>query len=310
MLVTGTALAGLLYALMWITTHRNPTVLDAQPAPAPWTAEPIQPVLDAPSLDAAKVALGKRLFEDTRLSGKRNVSCATCHDVSTNGSQTGKRLTSMDTLTVFNSSLSSRLGWDGSELTLQQQARATLEAQMVSQGVSLQVMVSRLAVDETLVREFHRIYGSSVSPDNVIDAIVQYERSLVTPGSRFDLWLAGDATAISEQEARGYRLFKQLGCVSCHQGRNVGGNLLQKHGIFRPLAKPDPKILRVPSLRNVAATGPYFHDGSATTLDRAVVKMAASQLNVDLDRKETADLVAFLETLTGNYEGRPVRAPQ
>lgn len=306
----GISLAGLLCALTWVTTHRNPTVRAAQPGPAPWTAEPIQPLLDAPSLNAAKVALGKRLFEDKRLSGKQNVSCATCHDMATNGSQAGKRMTSMDTLTVFNSSLSSRLGWDGSELTLQQQARATLEAQMVSQGVSLQVMVSRLAADETIVREFRRVYGMSVSPDNVIDAIVQYERSLVTPGSRFDRWLAGDASAINGQEARGYRLFKQLGCVSCHQGRNVGGNLLQKHGIFRPLAKPDPKILRVPSLRNVAVTGPYFHDGSASTLDRAVVKMAASQLNVDLDKHETADLVAFLETLTGNYRGKPVRAPR
>ncbi len=214
----------------------------------------------------------------------------------------------MDTLTVFNSALSSRLGWDGSEMTLQQQAKATLEAKMVSQGVPLQVMVGRLAADETIVRDFHRVYRRPVSPDDVIDAIVEYERSLVTPGSRFDLWLAGDSSAISRQEDRGYRLFKRLGCVSCHQGRNVGGNLLQKHGIFRPLARPEPKVLRVPSLRNVAVTGPYFHDGSAPTLERAVVKMAASQLNVDLDQKETADLVAFLKTLTGNYRGKPVRA--
>jgi cytochrome c peroxidase len=303
-------LAGLLFAMAWATTHQNPAMRAAQPAPASWTAEPIQPLLRAPSLQSAKVALGKRLFEDARLSGEQKVSCATCHDVATNGSRKDKRMTSMDTLTVFNSALSSRLGWDGSELTLQQQARATLETPMVSQGVSLQTRVGRLAGDETIMREFQRVYGRPVSQDKVIDAIVHYERSLVTPGSRFDLWLAGDASAINEQEARGYRLFKQLGCVSCHQGRNVGGNLMQKHGIFRPLAKPDPKVLRVPSLRNVAVTGPYFHDGSASTLDRAVVKMAASQLNVDIDRRETADLVAFLKTLTGNYGGRPVRAPR
>ena len=309
-LVMGTLSAGLIVASTWFPTHRVPALPAAQPAPAPWTAEPIQPLLDGPTLDASKVALGKRLFEDTRLSGRRNFSCATCHDVATNGGRRGERTTSMDTLTVFNSVLSSRLGWDGSESTLQQQAKATLEAEMVSQGVPLQAMVGRLAADEAIVREFHRVYGRPVAPDDVIDAIVQYERSLVTPGSRFDRWLAGDVSAISRREARGYRLFKQLGCVSCHQGRNVGGNLLQQHGIFRPLARPEPKVLRVPSLRNVAVTGPYFHDGSAPTLDRAVAKMAASQLNVDLDDKEIADLVAFLETLTGNYRGRPVRAPR
>jgi cytochrome c peroxidase len=142
----------------------------------------------------------------------------------------------------------------------------------------------------------------------LLDAIATYERSLLTPGSRFDRWLGGDAAALSAEEQHGYELFKSLGCVSCHQGVNVGGNLYQRHGIFHPLASPKPEILRVPSLRNVATTASYFHDGSAATLDDAVRKMAAAQLDLDLPDPQIQAIVAFLKTLTGNYRGVPVVA--
>ena len=135
-----------------------------------------------------------------------------------------------------------------------------------------------------------------------------FERTLVTPGSRFDRWLAGDAAALSAEELDGYRLFKSLGCVSCHQGVNVGGNLFQRHGIFRPLASPQPEILRVPSLRNVATTPPYFHDGSAPTLDDAVRKMGVAQLNSTLTDQQVTAIVAYLKTLTGQYRGALVGA--
>jgi cytochrome c peroxidase len=108
-----------------------------------------------------------------------------------------------------------------------------------------------------------------------MEAIVSFERTLVTQGSRFDRWLAGDAAALSTDELGGYRLFKSLGCVSCHQSVNIGGNLFERHGMFHPLASPKPEILRVPSLRDVATTSPYFHDGSAQTLDDTVRKMAS-----------------------------------
>ena len=120
----------------------------------------------------------------------------------------------------------------------------------------------------------------------------------------------GRGTALTLQERRGYALFKQFGCVSCHQGRNVGGNLYARQGVFHPLASPQPQVLRVPSLRNVATTAPYFHDGSAPTLEDAVSKMARSQLDWTPTREETQDIVAFLRTLTGQYGGRPVRAPR
>jgi cytochrome c peroxidase len=151
-------------------------------------------------------------------------------------------------------------------------------------------------------------YGGGPDAANIVDAIVNFERTLVTPGSRFDRWLAGDDAALSTSEQEGYRLFKSLGCVSCHQGVNIGGNLFERHGIFHPLASPKPEILRVPSLRNVATTPPYFHDGSAQTLDDAVRKMGLAQLNATLTDQQVQAIVAYLQTLTGNYRGRPVGA--
>ena len=120
--------------------------------------------------------------------------------------------------------------------------------------------------------------------------------------------MTGDAAALSTDELNGYRLFKSLGCVSCHQGVNIGGNLFQRHGIFHPLASPQPVILRVPSLRNVATTPPYFHDGSAPTLDDAVRKMGLAQLNSTLTDQQVNAIIAYLQTLTGNYRGVPVGA--
>ena len=128
------------------------------------------------------------------------------------------------------------------------------------------------------------------------------------PGSRFDRWLRGDANALTAEELDGYRLFKSLGCIACHQGVNVGGNLYQRHGIFHPLGRPDPAILRVPSLRNVATTPPYFHDGSAPTLDIAVRQMGFAQLNSTLTDPQVQSVVAFLRTLTGLHDGKPVGA--
>ncbi len=128
-----------------------------------------------------------------------------------------------------------------------------------------------------------------------MDGFATYERSLLTPGSRFDLWLAGDQTALSAQELAGYQLFKSYGCVSCHQGVNIGGNLFERQGIFHPLVLRKPELVRVPSLRNVAATAPYFHDGSAPTLQEAVRKMALAQLNRTMPEHDIAAISAFFK---------------
>jgi cytochrome c peroxidase len=276
--------------------------------------EPITPVPEPPSIDPLKIRLGERLFGDPRLSHDNSRSCSSCHDLGTNGATTrnldvgldGSTL-SLNTLTLFNSTLNFRFGWEGKLRTLESDAKATLESPRIM-ATSMSELVEKFAADPDMLGEFMAAYGGGPDAANIVDAIVSFERTLVTPGSRFDRWLAGDAAALSTSELEGYRLFKSLGCVSCHQGVNIGGNLFQRHGIFHPLASPKPEILRVPSLRNVATTPPYFHDGSAQTLDDAVRKMGLAQLNATLTDQQVQAIVAYLQTLTGNYRGRSVGA--
>ena len=278
--------------------------------------EPITPVPAPPPADPLKVALGERLFEDPRLSGDNTRKCSSCHDLKTNGASRNVQdaaldgsLLALNTATVFNSALSFRLGWEGEFRTLEAQAAATLQNSRIM-GSRIDEVVGKLSRDPALVSEFEQAYGHGPDSPSILDAIATFERSLVTPGSRFDRWLAGDTQALSARQIDGYRLFKSLGCVSCHQGVNVGGNLFQRHGIFHPLARAEPEILRVPSLRNVATTAPYFHDGSAPTLDDAVRKMAAAQLNAMLTDQQVDDIVAYLRALTGTYQGRPLGEPR
>ena len=276
--------------------------------------EPITPVPEPPSIDPLKIRLGERLFGDPRLSHDNSRSCSSCHDLGTNGATTrnldvgldGSTL-SLNTLTLFNAALNFRFGWEGKLRTLELDAKATLENPRIM-ATSMSELVEKFDADPDMRREFTAAYGSAPDAANIVDAIVSFERTLVTPGSRFDRWLAGDAAALSTSELEGYRLFKSLGCVSCHQGVNIGGNLFERHGIFHPLASAKPEILRVPSLRNVAATPPYFHDGSAQTLDDAVRKMGLAQLNATLTDQQVQAIVAYLQTLTGNYRGRSVGA--
>jgi cytochrome c peroxidase len=169
-------------------------------------------------------------------------------------------------------------------------------------------VVGKLRVDPDMATQFRDAYGREPDVASLLDAIATYERSLLTPNSRFDRWLAGEADAITAEELSGYQVFKSLGCVTCHQGVNVGGNLFQRHGIFRPLGSPQPVLLRVPSLRNVATTAPYFHDGSAPTLAEAVKAMGLAQLDRVLTDEQIAAIVAFLNTLTGTYRDRALRS--
>jgi cytochrome c peroxidase len=278
--------------------------------------EPITPLPETPATDPLKVALGERLFGDPRLSRGNTRKCSTCHDLGTNGANRNVQDTAPDgsglsfnTPTIFNATLSFRLGWEGQFRTLEAQAAASLQNPRIM-GTRIEEVVGKLSLDPDLVREFEGAYGHGPDAQSILDAIATFERSLITPDSRFDRWLAGDTAALSAQEMDGYRLFKSLGCVSCHQGVNVGANLFQRHGIFHPLARAEPAVLRVPSLRNVATTAPYFHDGSAPSLEEAVRKMAAAQLNSTLTDQQVDEIVAYLRTLTGTYRGRPVGAPK
>ncbi|WP_246791316.1 cytochrome-c peroxidase [Bradyrhizobium commune] len=270
------------------------------------------PILAAPAIDPLKVALGEKLFGDRRLSHDDSRTCQDCHDVATNGASQKRHDVSLNgaelplnTLTVFNSTLSFRYGWEGKFRTVEADIKSSLESPN-TMGSSAAEIAAKLDADADMRDRFFAAYGRRPEGADVIDALASFQRTLVTPGSKFDRWLAGDDSALSADELDGYRLFKSLGCSACHQGVNVGGNLYERHGIFHPLASPEPKILRVPSLRNVATTPPYFHDGSAPTLDDAVRKMAVAQLNATLTDQQASALVAFLGSLTGTYRGAPV----
>ena len=259
------------------------------------------------------MTLGERLFNDPRLSRENTRSCSSCHDVRTNGASAnthdltpeGEPL-ALNTPTIFNAGLNFRLNWEGNFRTLEEGAERSLgnPALMASSGDEV---VRKLRADPEMVRQFRDAYGREPDVAAVRNSIASYERTLVTPDSRFDRWLQGDTAAITPDELAGYQMFKSLGCISCHQGVNVGGNLFQPHGVFHPLGSPEPPLVRVPGLRNVATTPPYFHDGSAPTLPAAVKAMGIAQLDRALTDQQIAAIVSFLETLTGTFRGRPVR---
>jgi cytochrome c peroxidase len=295
------------------TIAQQPDLPTSTAAPAV-DQEPITPIPQPSASDPLKLALGMRLFADRRLSRDGNLACSSCHNLHTNGADDSRRTTARDgsklpftVLTVFNAALSFRLNWEGNFRTLETQAQSSLE-NPANMATSVDEVMTKLSADPQVVGRFRDAYGRPPDKTSLLDAIATYERSLVTPGSRFDLWLGGDSAALTAEEQTGYGLFKSLGCVSCHQGVNVGGNLFERHGIFRPLGSPQPEILRVPSLRNVVTMAPYFHDGSASTLDDAVRKMAGAQLDRTLSDHQIAAIVAFLKTLTGIFDGAPVVA--
>jgi cytochrome c peroxidase len=274
--------------------------------------EPITPIPAAHDQDPQRVLLGERLFRDRRLSRGDTHSCSSCHDIETNGASANIRDTpvgqpmAVNTPTVFNASLSFRLNWEGNFRSLEEGIESSVRNPVIM-GSNIDEAVIKLRADPEMVREFRAAYGIVPDRASLLDAIATYERSLVTPGSRFDRWLAGEADAMTSEELSGYQDFKSLGCITCHQGVNVGGNLFQRHGIFHSLGSPEPVLLRVPSLRNVATTAPYFHDGSVATLPEAVRVMGFAQLDRVLTDQQVAGIVAFLDTLTGSYRGQPLR---
>lgn len=281
------------------------------------TAEtpPITPITQPPAADPRKLALGESLFRDRRLSHDGSLSCASCHDLHTNGADDNRHTTTRNgakmpftVLSVFNAGFNFRLNWEGNFRTLRAQAESSLE-NPVNMATSVDEVLTKLRADPQTVERFREAYVRGPDRSSLLDALATYERSLVTPDSRFDQFLRGDVAALTPEEQRGYQLFQSLGCISCHQGVNIGGNLFERHGIFHPLATPQPEILRVPSLRNVATLAPYFQDGSSPSLDDAVRKMASAQLDQWLSADQVAAIVAFLRTLTGKFHGVPVKAP-
>jgi cytochrome c peroxidase len=304
------------------------TVTQDQTSPAADIFTPLPLVL---SLDSRKVELGSKLFTDPKLSGDGSISCASCHNLDTGGVDRKPRSRGVGGMegginapTVFNSGFNFRQFWDGRAETLEDQIDGPLQNPIEMAGTWPKALAA-IAEDPQYVAAFKAIYHDGIQPHNVKDAIATFERSLVTPNSRFDRFLRGDQTALSEKEQAGYGLFKQIGCTSCHQGLNIGGNMYQKLGIMEDYfavrghitevdlgrfnitkREQDRYFFKVPTLRNVALTPPYLHDGSAATLEDVVQVMARYQLGKKLKTAEVAKIAAFLRTLSGEYSGKPL----
>jgi cytochrome c peroxidase len=323
-------LLGLL-AVAWLTVQ-GPAAADQIRTAVNPADEPIAPVPPAPALAPEKVRLGERLFRDPRLSHGDIRACASCHLLDNGGDDdrahsigSDGRPLDFNTPTIFNVALEFRLNWRGNFRTLQEQnASALLDPRIMN--TSWEELLQKLRSDAGYRSAFAGAYGGDLVPQQVLDALVSFERSLQTPDARFDRYLRGAPGAITHEEEEGYQLFKSYGCVACHQGTGVGGNLFQRFGIFAdPFAgravtpadlgrftitgaDSDRQVFRVPSLRNVALTAPYFHDGSAPSLEAAVAVMARVQLGRTIDGHDIALIAKFLRTLTGAYQGRPLEA--
>jgi cytochrome c peroxidase len=295
--------------------------------------ESVTPVAFAENPDPAKIELGRQqLFHDVRLSGGNKLSCASCHRLEHSGDDQRPHSLGSDgqpldfnAPTIFNATLNYRLNWRGNFRTIEEQNEAVLLDPRLM-NTSWEELLSKIGADPNYQSAFVAIYGGAPERPSVLDAVATFERSLLTPNAPFDDYLRGAQDAITADQQRGYQLFKSYGCIACHQGRNLGGNLLQKFGIFAdPFAgramtdadlgrftithlESDRQVFRVPSLRNVAVTAPYFHDGNTRSLTEAVDTMARSQLGRELPKQDLDLIVGFLGTLTGKYQGRSLAA--
>ncbi len=294
--------------------------------------EPIRPLpsVEFLAVSPGMAALGNRLYHDTRLSGDNSMSCASCHNLEAGGDdglQFSRGINNatgdINAPTVLNSGFNFVQFWNGRAKDLQDQAAGPV-TNPVEMGGDWNEVVEKLRLAGDYDSDFKREFGDpEITPERVTKAIAEFEKILVTP-SAFDRFLLGETSAISQEAKKGYALFKSLGCVSCHQGVNVGGNLYQKFGAIQAYyevktqadlgrqvvteKEDDQAVFKVPSLRNVANTAPYFHNGAAPDLPTAIRVMGLVQLGRNLDEKDIEYLQAFLESLSGEKDVRSIIA--
>ena len=290
--------------------------------------EPIKPIPEDIEVNADKVALGRALFHDPRLSRDDSVSCASCHILSAGGDDDRKvsigieeQPGAINSPTVFNVGLNFKQFWDGRAETLEAQIDDPVQSS-IEMGSLWPDIVAKLYRDPEYPGRFKSLYeDDGISRKSIRNAIAEFMQSLMTPNGRFDQWLKGDEGAIDAQETHGYELFKNYGCVSCHQGANVGGNMFQVFGVINEYFKKrgniteadlgrynvtgnpaDRHAFKVPSLRMAAYTAPYLHDGSAATLRDAVDAMFEFQLGREAPDEDKDAIVAFIKTLAGESQ--------
>ena len=292
--------------------------------------EPIRPIIPSQNVDERKAELGFALFHDPRLSVDNTVSCASCHALDMGGVDNHQyshgveeRLGGVNAPTVYNAVYNFVQFWDGRAKTLAEQAAGPPLNPVEMASESFDEIIAKLQQDENYVKLFAELYPEGITEATITNAIEEFERTLVTPNSQFDKWLLGDDNALTAQELRGYELFKEYSCATCHTGVNLGGESYELMGLRRHYFEErglelteedngrykqtqderDRHRFKVPGLRNVELTWPYYHDGSRLTMDDAVRDMALYQCDVELAEGEVQDIVAFLRTLTGEYKG-------
>lgn len=285
-------------------------------------------------MSADKILLGKTLYFDPRLSHDGTISCNSCHNVMLGGDDNrafsagvGGKLGGRSSPTVWNAAFLSVQFWDGRAASLEEQAEGPLVNPVEMANPNHQFVVDRIAKIPGYKKMFDKVFGAgnNITIKNVTKAIAAYERTLITPNSKFDKYIKGNKKAYSEEEVKGFELVKSTGCFSCHSGPNFAGPMLppgtgfymkfptfpgseyeKKYDLLKDLGRfdvtkkeEDKHMWRVPTLRNIALTAPYLHNGSAATLEEAVRVMAKTQLNKDLTDTEVKSIVTFLKTLTG-----------
>lgn len=282
--------------------------------------EPVQPIPAVEVTNPAMVELGKKLFFEPRLSKSGFISCNSCHNLSMGGTDNIKTSIGhnwqqgpINSPTVLNSSLNLAQFWDGRAANLKEQAGGPI-ANPGEMAFTHELAVDVLQSIPGYVNEFAVVFGKdALNIDMVTDAIAAFEETLVTPNGDFDQWLQGDDKALTAEALAGYQLFKQSGCVACHNGPNLGGTSYQKMGVIEPYTSASAEVgraavtgkdadrflFKVPTLRNVELTYPYFHDGEAATLEEAVDIMGRLQLGRVYSEQEIGQIVAFLKSLTG-----------
>ncbi len=276
-----------------------------------------------------KVELGKMLYHDPRLSSSGTVSCASCHNTMLGGDDNrggsvgvGGQVGGRSAPTVWNAAFNKVQFWDGRAASLEEQAAGPVTNPIEMGMKSWDDVVARLEKIDGYQKAFSKVFGKdSISKDNATKAIAAYERTLITPNSPYDKYVKGKKSAMTAQQVRGMKKAVELGCTGCHSGPAFNGagtfqkfptikngyfeaqyDLSDDKGLAEVTGKEDDEnYWKVPTLRNIALTAPYFHNGKVKTLDRAVQLMAKLQLGVDLEDNDIEDIVAFLHALTGEF---------
>ncbi len=281
-------------------------------------AQDIYPLPENYSYDNNKALLGKKLFHDVRLSKDNTISCSSCHDIY-NGGDDNLQFSvgikgqegNINSPTVLNARYNFSQFWNGRAKNLKVQAQEPIE-NPIEMGSSMTEVYNKLSQISAYQESFEENYEDGLTKDNILDAIAEFEKALVTPNARFDQFLRGNTNAISLEEKEGYELFKKYGCISCHNGVNLGSNLYQKVGIYKKAKdmtnlgryditklESDKYFLKVPTLRNIELTAPYMHRGNIFSLKEAIKNIFFLQIGLFPTSDEINKIEAFLKTLTG-----------